>query len=289
MTTRNLRGSYPHPVLDASDDVDSYFDVSNARVSPTIEDIVLTFDVRTDDPTLRRLLTEGKAGLSLRWRCSATLASGLHFPGTRMRLADGYRYESSIDQRQVSGAVFADIRVLAVEPLRGFRWERQHPEYGDAVFDLRIGDVIADGGSFPFEADKLYDPLNPPIGSCFKFVADPKVHRGVRVTFEDDDAILVRLSPDVHRNLRLLGQRPELQISAVVLPALIQTVSYIQSTLADVNSEDLSERIWFKAIDEKVGRLGGFDNDAIEIAQKILDYPLDRILQLEADAKEDDE
>lgn len=289
MMARNLRGSYPHPVLDASDDVDSYFDVSNAQVSPTIEDIEITFDVRTDDPTLRRLMAEGKARLSLRWRCSATLASGEHKPYRRMALADGYRYESSIDQRRVSGPVVADIRVLAAEPLRGFHWERQHPEYGDAVFDLRIGDVLADGGSVPFEADKLYDPLDPPIGSCFKFVEDPKVHRGIRVTFEDDDAILVRLSPSVHRNLRLLGLRPELQISTVVLPALIQTVSYIQSTLKDVNSEDLSERVWFKAIDDKVGRLGGFENDAIEIAQKILDYPLDRILEMEADAKEDDE
>jgi hypothetical protein len=289
MTARTFRGSYPHPVLDASDDVASYFDVSNVLVSPTIEDICVTFDVRTDDPTLKHLMATGEARLSLRWRCSATLASGEHEPHPRMTLADGHKYESWIDQREVHGTVDADIRVLAMEPLSDFHWERQHPDYGDAVFDLRMGDVLAEGGSLTFEAYKLYDPLNPPIGSCFRFMEDPRLHRGIRVTFEEDDAILVRLSPDVHRNLRLLTPRTELQISSVVLPALIQTISYIQRTIKD-NSEDLSDRIWFKAINDKVSRLGGFDDsDALEIAQKILDYPVDRTLSTVAEAEEDDE
>lgn len=268
--------------------MDSYFEVSNARVSPSIEDIGLTFDLRTNDPTLTRLLKERKARVSLRWRCSATLATDEREPRPCMALADGNQYESWIDQRQVSGVIIADIRVLVIEPLRDFRWERQHPDYGGAVFDLRVGDVLADGGSVTFEADKLYDPLDPPIGSCFKFVEQPDLHRGFRVTFDDDEAILVRLPPEAHRNLRLLAPRPELQISTVVLPALIQAVSYIQSTSKD-GSEDLSDRGWFKAISDKVDRLGGFEEQAVEIAQKILDYPVDRTLSLVADAREDDE
>lgn len=284
-----LRGSYPHPVLDATDDVASDFEVSNVEVAPSIEDIGLTFYVRTNDPTLTRLLKERKARVSLRWHCSATLASCEEEPNVRMAIADGHQFESWIDQRQVRGTVDAEIRVLAIEPLNGFRWERQHPDYGDAVFDLRVGDVLADGGTFIFEANKLYDPLDPPVGSCFKFVEDASLRRGIRVTFEDDDAILVRLSRDAHRNLRLLAPRPELQISTVVLPALIQSVSFIQSTLNKEGSEDLSDRVWFKAISDKVGRLGGFEGEAIEIAQKILDYPVDRTLSLEADAEEDDE
>ena len=89
MTAPALRGSYPHPVLDMSDDVDSYFIVSNPGVSPSIEDIELTFEVRTDDPTLIRLLEERKARASLRWRCSATLATDEREPQTRLPLGDG--------------------------------------------------------------------------------------------------------------------------------------------------------------------------------------------------------
>jgi hypothetical protein len=274
--------------LDESDDVASYFEVKNPLVSPSIEDTGLTFEVRTNDPTLRKLLAERRARVSLRWRCSATLATGEHEPIPRMAFADGHQYEFWIDQRQVRGTVVADIRVLAIEPLNGFRWERQHPDYGVTVFDLRVGDVLADGGSVQFEADKLYDPLDPPIGSCFKFVEDPNLRRGIRVTFEEDDAILVRLPRDVHRNLRILALRPELQISAVVLPALIQAVAFIQKTLKD-GSEDLSNRVWFEAIRNVVDRLSSFDDEPVQIAQKILDYPVDRILSLEADAEEDDE
>jgi hypothetical protein len=98
----------------------------------------------------------------------------------------------------------------------------------------------------------------------------------------------VRLSPDAHRDLRLLAPRPELQISTVVLPALIQAISFIQNTLKD-GSEDLSDRVWFRAISEKADRLGGFEEQAIEIAQKILEYPVDRTLSLGANAEEDDE
>jgi hypothetical protein len=288
MTVRTLRGSYPHPVLDDSDDVGSNFEVSNPSTSPNIEDIGLTFDLRTDDPTIKRLLEERKARVSLRWRCSATLATGEHEPEVRASLADGHQHEFWIDQREVRGTIRVDIRVLAIEPLTSFRWERQHPDYGNAAFDLRVGDVIADGGSFNFEAEKLYDPLDPPVGSCFRFVEDSKLRKGMRVTFEEDDVVLVRLSPESLRNLGLLAAHPELQISAVVLPALIQTVSYIQATIKDL-SEDLGERVWYKAISDKVERLGGFDEPAIDIAQKILDYPIDHILSVATDAEEDDE
>jgi hypothetical protein len=283
-----LRGSYPHPVLDDSDDVDSHFAVSNVGVSPSSEDIGLTFDVRTDDPTLTRLIEEGKARFSLRWHCSATLATAELEPGVLRRLAEGQQFETWIDQRQVRGQVAVDICVLAIEPLKNFRWERQHPDYGDSAFDLRVGDVLAEGGSFTFEADKLYDPMNPPIGSCFKFMEDPNLHRGIKVSFLEDDAIVVWLPNEPHRNLGLLAPRPELQISAVVLPALIQAISYIQKTRDD-KSEDLSDRVWYKAISDRVERLGGFEGQAIEIAQKILDFPIDRILSLEADAEEGEE
>ena len=131
-------------------------------------------------------------------------------------------------------------------------------------------------------------PMNPPIGSCFKFVEGPDLHRGIQVSFAEDDAIIVRLPTDAHRNLGLLASWPELQISAVVLPALIQAVSYIQKTRDD-KSEDLSDRVWYRAISDRVVRLGGFEGQAIEIAAEILEYPIDRVLSRAADAEEEDE
>lgn len=287
--TSPSRGSYPHPVLDDSDDVASYFEVSNVGVSPSFEDIELTFDARTNDPTLGGLLDSGRARYSLRWRCSATLATEELEPSVRMVIANGHQFEVWLDQRQVRGSVVADIRVLAVEPLQGFRWHRQHSDYGDATFDLRIGDVLADGGSFTFEASKLYDPLNPPIGSCFKFVKDKRVRRGIKVTFDDDEVVLVRLSSAAHRHLGMLTSSPELQISAVVLPALMEAISFIRDAKSDEPGEDLSDRAWYRPISDAVERHGGFDERVVEVAQRILDNPIERTLALLVDADEEEE
>lgn len=289
MSARATRGSYPHPVLDTSDDVSSTFEVSNAEVTPGVDDVRIRFDMRSDDPTLQRLLAERKARISLRWRCSATLASEEFEPSVHAALADGHQFECWIDQRQVRGEIKADVRVLAVEPLRCFRWERQHSVYGDAVFDLRVGDVLADGGTITFRADKLYDPLDPPVGSCFKFMLDTGVRKGFKVTFGDEEAVTVRLSPGLHRSLGLLAARPELQISAIVLPTLMETITFIQKNRADPSGEDLADFSWCQVISNLVERIGSFDDSAVDLAQAILSYPVDLTLSQIADADEEDE
>ena len=289
MTASTKRGSYPHPVLDVTDDVASYFDVSNADVSPTVEDVELRFDVRSNDPTLKQLIDAGRARLSLRWRCSATLATGEGDPEISMALSDGHQYKFWLDQKQVRGPVIVDIRVVVVHPLTNFRWERQHSDYGSATFDLVVGDIVADGGSFTFDAKKLYDPLDPPIGSCFRFVADPKLRQGILVSFLEDDVIQVLLPSVAYQNLGLLAARPELQITSVVLPALIQTISFVKQELKEPSGEWDDREGWFRVITDKVNSLGGFEAPEIELAQRILNYPVEQTLAIEAGVEEDGE
>lgn len=288
MSGHASRGSYPHPVLDASDDVDSSFLVSNFQFTPFVEDIRLRFDIRFNDPTLKCLLAEGKARVSIRWRCTATLATEEFEPAHIAPLSDGHQFECWIDQRQVRGEIQADFRVLVIEPLTGFRWERQHPDYGNAAFDLGVGDVLADGGSVKFSANKLYDPLDPPVGSCFTLVEDAAVRKGFRVVF-DEETIVVRLSPGLHRDLGLLSAKPELQISAVILPALMETITFIQRFRTDELAEDPAGFAWYQIISDLIKQYGGLDDRAIEIAQAILAFPVDSTLAQAADATEEDD
>lgn len=288
MSARASRGSYPHPVLDASNDVDSSFEASNFHFTPFVEDIVLRFDIRFNDPTLKRLLDERKARVSLRWRCTATLTNEEVTPTIIASLSDGYQYEYSIDQRKVRGEVQADFRVLAIKPLTAFRWEHQHPDYGDATFDLGVGDVLADGGSVRFSARKLYDPLNPPVGSCFTLMEDASVRKGFRVVL-DEETVQVRLSPGLHRDLGLMDAKPELQISAVILPALMETITFIQRSRTGEFTEDLTGYAWYPVISDLMKQYGDLDGSAIEIAQAILAYPVDSTLAQAADATEEDD
>jgi hypothetical protein len=61
MSTVKTRGSYPHPVLDASDDVASFIEVFNPTVASSVEDVEIRFQVRMTDPDIQSLLDAGQA------------------------------------------------------------------------------------------------------------------------------------------------------------------------------------------------------------------------------------
>lgn len=278
------RGSYPHPVLDASDDVSSSFDVRNVYVAPSRHDIEITYEVRSDDPDLDALLAKGSLKHSFRWRCSATISSDEMAPEVVKRTASGYSLRGWIDQALVRGDVTGEVRIVVAEELRGHRWSRQHPDYGDASFDLLPGDVLADGGSITFDAKKQFDPLDPPIGSCFHFVRDTSRRKGIELSYVGDDTIDVLMPEVVYDRFLLLRHRPDLQIALVMLPTLIEALGFIRRTKDD---ELLGDRKWFVAIDELVTDCGGWDKSPIELAQKILGWPLDQALEQGLGPEED--
>lgn len=271
------RGSFPHPVVDDSDDVASTFEVINIAYEPTQEDIEIRLTVRTDDSDLAQLIATGAARHSLRWTCTATISTDEVSPELTGRTGDGWILTTSIDQQRVRGNVDADVRVIATESIAKLRWTNQHAEYGGASFRVWPGDLIADGGSFRIAADKLYDPLNPPIGSCFKFHRDAKLRKGIRVNLLADH-VVVSLTSATFDGLVRAGDRPELQIATVVLPALMETISFIKDNHADDDSEGLDGRDWYVAIRAMVEEIGGFDQSPLLLAQRILENPIDRVL-----------
>jgi hypothetical protein len=130
------------------------------------------------------------------------------------------------------------VKIVATGPISQYSLENQHSDYGNASFNLLAGDVLADGGYFEFEPGKLYDPLNPPVGSCFLFVADSTHKKGLTVRFHDDDHVLVAFPEKILTGFGLLNNSPELQISLVVLPALMQTITFIK---ANLDAESMGE------------------------------------------------
>lgn len=272
------RGSFPHPVVDSTPDVDSTFEVINVAVAPTQEDVEVSLTVRTDDVDLVQLLESRAVRHSIRWTCTSTISTDEVAPQVTGRTADGWILAMSIDQQRIRGNVDADVRVIATEPIHGFQWSGQHPDYGGASFSVQTGDLIADGGSFTFSADKLYDPLDPPIGSCFQFHRDVQLGKGIRVTFMAEHAVVVSLPSATYDGLVRASGRPDLQIATVVLPALMETLSFIKDNRAEDQPEPLDDRGWYVAICAMVDEIGGFDNSPLVLAQEILENPIDRLL-----------
>lgn len=284
-----VRGSFPHPVLDDSDDVGSSLELLNVVVEPSLEDVGIRYDLRSDDPDLWALIERGLARHSLRWTCSSTIAAEEVTP-TRYRLApDGVSLRTSIDQQSIREKVTVEVRVVAVDRIESFRWARQNPEYGDARFDIEAGDVLAVGGQFAFNPRKLFDPLRPPIGSCFEFREQPANRPGIELDFQQDDVINVLLPTDVFRNLGQLAARPELQIGLVVLPALLGAIQFIKESETDERAENLDDRQWYRAIIEAIEANGSLDDPALDLAQRILAHPADAALAaaVAADSQED--
>ena len=94
------RGSYPHPVLDGSDDIDSTFQVLNVTIAPTVDDVEIRFQVRMDDPDIQKLIDAGDARLSFRWKCGPTFSSEELEP-RQAPTGDGTNYLAYIDQQKI--------------------------------------------------------------------------------------------------------------------------------------------------------------------------------------------
>lgn len=272
----SMRGSFPHPVLDDSDDVGSFLEVCNVAVTPSISDVEIRYEVRSDDSDLRGLIASGAARHSLRWTCSATIATQEVTPTLERITYQGVGLTTTIDQRGIRGTVNVEVRVVAVERIVEHRWVRQHEDYGDSTFAIEPGDVIALGGVFSFDAEKYYDPMRPPIGSCFRF-SEKDAHRpGLEVAFDGDEYVEVTLPTDALHQMRQLAAQPALQIAVVVLPALMRTIEFIKDAAEDPEGEDLSDRLWYRAIMDLIEKHGSVDDPALVLAQRILDNPSDK-------------
>lgn len=279
------RGSYPHPVIDTSDDVDSNFEVLNVLVDPSQQDIEITYEIRTDDPDLIRLLDSGVAMHSLRWRCSSTISAGDMKPEVTHRTPTGFKLKAWLDQQLVKGDVVADARVILTNDMNGHCWDKQNAEYGGAQFDLLQGDILAEAGTFNFSADKMFDPLDPPIGSCFSFVRSTSRHKRILVTYDSDDTVNVQIPAKTFDDFKLFGHRPDLQIALVVLPALMDTLRFIKENR---DEEPLDDKAWFIAIEQLVEDRGGWEQNILEIAQKILESPIDTAIRTGIVTEEED-
>jgi len=276
------RGSYPHPVLDESNDVDSHIELNNASYSTSIEDVQLRFEVTTADPTLWRLVESGAVRASARWMCSATMSSEEVEPITRRKFSDRAAYEMFIDQQLVRGTVDVVVRYIANTDIKEFRWDKQHTDYGDATFSVSKGDIIAVAGEMgPISVEKLYDPFNPPTGSLFNFVEDtlPNAAKGIAVEFHNADAVTVKFRPDAFDGLREFQSRPDLQVAIVVMPALMATIEYLKNQKLSPEGDDLSEFLWAQSLEALISRSGTtIEDDTIVIAQRLLDGPIQRTL-----------
>lgn len=270
-------GSFPHPVLGNQDDINSNFGVINVVIRPSVDDVEIQFRISSDDPDLKPLLKSGKASVKARWSCSVTMSSGYIELEEVNEHVDGTTYRGWLDQQEVRDNVQVEVFLVASELLENFSWQNQHSDYGNSTFSIQKGDFIADGGSFRFKVGKLFDPMEPPLGSCFRITVDPRQKNEMKVDFSGDDQVVIFMSEEMKDGLTQFSQHAEYQLLLVILPALMETISFIQRNEGDASDEDLSEKAWYETIKKLMTTYESIDSP-FALAQTILDKPYLRAL-----------
>ena len=267
-------GSFPHPVIGNGDDVHSQLLVEDQIVvTPTPEDVEIRFNIFTDDEQVEDLVTKGEAKFVFWWHCSSTFSSGMLEPFATRKTLHGWTFECSLDQREIEGPVAIDVELVAIQEIAHFSWTRQNADYQNAKFTLRPGDYLGLAGGFTFEARKLYDPLNPPLGSFFEIVEEAKQRTPIDLGFNKSEAVTVWVSSETATELRALGPLNETKIALVMLPALMETFTRITLENSVEGGESFDDKEWYQALMKRAEDLNVDISKPLQAAQRFLANP----------------
>jgi hypothetical protein len=74
--------------------------------------------------------------------------------------------------------------------------------------------------------------------------------------------------------------RKDLQVSLIVLPALMESIDYIKRSEESAEAVAESGKSWYRTILSLIEQFGSTEDASFNLAQKILDNPLDISLSL---------
>jgi hypothetical protein len=258
--------SYPHPVLGNADDVPEAAFQATCEVVSDKQFFFITVTVACSSTTLNKLVQKGSASFVLHVECGNTLYRHAFdfFEQTK-------RFEIRADL--LNGQVEVNCFVRATRELTKYSISGAHEDYGNAVFDLRSGDILAVGESYTFEAESQ-DTLRR-IGSIMVVEQSNKDGDHPMEVKLNDDKIRIRLCKDDFEKYKKLKAIPSLAshlTTTIVLPVLIEALHVIKSDEAQF--EGLK---WCRNLTGRLDELKLNDEeDTLKKAQMLLDMPLRR-------------
>lgn len=253
--------SYPHPVLGNGDDI------AGGVMEPVIEYSITDEAIRlhvnnlsTGHSSVDMLIDSEHAQWQIRVKCARTY----------MRenfVVSGPEWTKTLSGTDYEGIVKIETQVLAVNDIEDYSPTGAHADYGDEVFQIKTGELLAIGPIFSFHIDKVFDPLKAPVASLLK-VKEGEHDTGPFQLDLDDDMIFVKLSKaDWQEYAGIRDRVPALLHSAIVMPVLATAITELnkyEGTLWAGRLRDLIER---KEIDI---------SHPLTAAQELLGSPLKR-------------
>lgn len=272
-----LNRSYPHPVVgnvvNGSPDVPASQFQAPISHSADRQQIYLEIAPVCSSSVLREMIEKGTAEMAAHVECSNTVfRKAFTFPSLQEQ-------NLGIPADLLNGAVEVNVFIVATKDLHGYQVDGASDDYGNTVFSLKKGDVLAVAPPFHFEVIPGQDTLKN-VGAIMQIHASQSEgDLPMQIQYGRDKIIVVLSKPDF-RNFRLL-QRSDiakgLLAATVTLPALMHALHYLQENSSEYEEEN--PPLWVRVLRRRIEELGlSLEMDKLETAQKILELPVRRAL-----------
>jgi hypothetical protein len=234
------------------------------------QSVYVSAEVACSCKVLNSLLAAGRAAFVLHLECSNTL----------FRRAYEFRdpqHRISIPTDNLNDAVEVNVFASATDRILDYRIPESHPDYADAVFDIRRGDILAVGEGQVFHIESDFDSLSR-IGSIMQITESPK---DGDIPMEPDfngEKIVIFLSKNDFADYKMLkhheGVRGPLT-TTIVLPVLVEALHVLKE-----ESDGMDDtRRWVRALARRIEDVGlNAEMQPLLLAQSLLELPVKRAL-----------
>lgn len=270
---------YPHPVLrkDNDDYMNSFYNMI-LDYENDIKKLKLKIKFELKNDLLENMLLENKIEFLVHIECPKTSYRKI------ISTNDKYKIEFLKDE-DILGKIQLSSFIVAKENIVDYENKNFNPDYFGMKFNLEKGTVLAIGNSYKLDIDKEKEILGniPSIFTiCKKSVTD---EIGLEIEY-NSNKIRINLNIKDYENYNQLVSFNNKFIniinSSLIFPALIYTFEKLKTEFEDMEESDYR---WFKALKfifEKYGfkfNKDLFENEnSIQLAQKLLDFPFGRSL-----------
>ena len=281
---------YPYPVLwDKNDDYKkpSKF-LAEVEAKENFKNIKLKINFLLKDKEIENLIKENKAEYVVHIEATSTYFREL----ISTREAE-INYD--LKDNDILGRLQMSFFILAKEDILDYKNSNFNEDYSGESFNLKKGNIIAIADSYRFDIEKNEDNLEK-VSSIFSICQKETVEQTGMTVDMNSEKIRIALNKTDYINYHQLSQNSNninIINSIIIFPALIFIFEQLKK---DFDENDFVDYKWFRAlrkIFEKNNQSLNKDlleNElSIDLAQKILNYPIERAFNSLKDENDGDD
>lgn len=263
--------SYPYPVLGNQDDFpESEFtvlSVSNPVV--TEEDTTFRFDLSLSNESLNDLIAGRKAKIITEVSCRETY---------HKTTLTNYSLESDVTlpTSMIHGDITVRAWIVADSELHNYKPVGIHEHYGDNIFYVEKGDILAEGPEFWFRVDDEPAHSNKPNSSFIVIGCGADGTGPADIDYDQSGRIIISLRSEDYLKFASVSRDPEARKilhASLILPVLTQALLAFcdPETFEQYHNPNLEQYL-------RINKITDFENP-LSLAQEILQFPITRTLE----------